>query len=67
MSTQRFARWVHIEDHAYIAAENWFHLAPGSSRRVRLVHEGKVGVHAVPPPSGEVYAVNAEHSLGYDG
>lgn len=67
VSTQRFARWVHIEDHAYHAAENWFHLAPGSSRRVRLVHEGKVGVHAVPPPSGEVYAVNAELSLGYDG
>ncbi|MBF6988450.1 glycoside hydrolase family 2 protein [Cupriavidus sp. IK-TO18] len=67
VSAERFARWVHIEDVAYQASENWFHLAPGSSRRVRLVHERKGAAQAVTVPSGEIYAVNADHPLGYDG
>ncbi|CAJ94822.1 Glycoside hydrolase family 2 protein [Cupriavidus necator] len=68
VSAQRFARWVHIDDHAFQATDNWFHLAPGSSRRLRLVHEaGKAGAHAPAIPSGEIHAVNAEHPLGYDG
>ncbi|MDT4878552.1 hypothetical protein FQZ97_1141570 [compost metagenome] len=68
VSAQRFARWVHIDDHAFQATDNWFHLAPGSSRRLLLVHEaGKAGAHAPAIPSGEIHAVNAEHPLGYDG
>lgn len=66
VTARRFARWVHIEDHAYQASENWFHLAPGGSRRLRLVFDGKAGGDR-PVPSGEIYAINAEHSLGYDG
>jgi beta-mannosidase len=67
VTTRRFARWVHIEDHAYHATENWFHLAPGASRRIRLVHEGKADGDPAPAPSGEIHAMNAERALSYDG
>ncbi|MGN5480396.1 glycoside hydrolase family 2 protein [Cupriavidus basilensis] len=67
VTARRFARWVHIEDRAYHAAENWFHLTPGGSRRIRLVFDGKAGGDAAPAHSGEIYALNAERSLGYDG
>jgi beta-mannosidase len=67
VTARRFARWVHIEDRSYDASENWFHLAPGESRRLRLVFDGKAGGDAAPAPSGEIYALNAEHPLGYDG
>ncbi|MEN7528820.1 glycoside hydrolase family 2 protein [Cupriavidus sp. DL-D2] len=67
VTAQRFARWVHIEDHAYLPEADWFHLGPGASRRIRLMHEagGAAGIGAI--PSGEVSALNADRAVGYDG
>ncbi|MFC4523507.1 beta-mannosidase [Cupriavidus pinatubonensis] len=67
ITARRFARWVHIEDHAYQVTENWFHLGPGCSRRVRLMRDSADTSQVDAVPSGEIYAVNAERSLGYDG
>jgi beta-mannosidase len=30
VSAQRFARWVHIDDHAYLPETDWFHLGPAN-------------------------------------
>jgi len=67
ISTQRFARWVHIDGHEFQPETDWFHLGPGESRRIRLMHEvaGTGGGNAI--PSGEVFALNAHCSVSYDG
>ncbi len=39
VSARRFARWVHIEDHAFRPELDWFHLGPGEARRIRLMNE----------------------------
>jgi beta-mannosidase len=36
LSTQRLAQSVHIKDAFYRAEDNWFHLAPGHTRCIRL-------------------------------
>lgn len=36
VSTRRFAQYVHFKSPAYVAQDDWFHLAPGHPRRVRL-------------------------------
>ena len=77
VSTRRFARWVHIDDIAFRAEHDWFHLAPGSQRRVKLLpdhgpkgggREGAQGVglaQADPIPMGEVHALNARRAIAY--
>jgi beta-mannosidase len=65
ISTQRFARWVHIEDDVYQPAQDWFHLAPGESRRIRLMHEGGSQAPGALNPSGEIHAINAERPISY--
>ena len=66
VSTRRFARWVHIEDHAFRPVHDWFHLGPGESRRIRLMHETLEGRNADAIPSGEISALNAERPVSYD-
>jgi len=67
VGTRRFARWVHIEDHAWLPETDWFHLGPGESRRIRLMHDAADAMHARAIPSGEVWALNAPRSVSYDG
>ncbi len=67
VSTQRFARWIHVEDHAFLPEADWFHLGPGESRRVRLMVEA-TGMDAIDAiPSGEVSALNAATPVFYRG
>lgn len=55
VSTARLAQSVHIEDERFRAEDEWFHLAPGNERMVRLVsREGSSGA----VPDGEVHALN---------
>ena len=60
ISTERFAQAVHVEIEEYWAAEEWFHLPPGRTRRVALV--GGVERDAG-PPDGFVHALNSRHPV----
>ncbi len=53
LKTKRFAQSVHIDDDNFRPADDYFHLAPGSSRLIPLTPL-KPGVE----PDGEVHALN---------
>ena len=63
LRSRRLARFVHIEDDAFRAEDEWFHLAPGVERVVRLIPRGVSATlsrgHASAVPDGEVHALNA--------
>lgn len=63
LGTRRLARGVHIEDGAFRAEDEWFHLAPGEERIVRLKPRGASGA----VPDGEVHALNGLVPLRYRG
>jgi beta-mannosidase len=59
LRAERIARWVHVEDANFAAADDWFHLPPGEARRVRLMGDPAAR------PSGCVYALNAARPTRY--
>lgn len=61
LSTRRLAQSVEIVDAGWRPERSWFHLAPGESRRVRLLP--RAGTNA--GPAGEVRAVNAIDRVSY--
>jgi beta-mannosidase len=56
LSTESAAQSVKIEDAHYRPADNWLHLAPGSTRRIALVARDA----AAGRPKGQVSALNGE-------
>jgi beta-mannosidase len=62
VETAQLARWVHVVDPNYFARIDWFHLAPGSTRRIPLVAR-HANVSAA--PEGDVSAINAIRSAAY--
>jgi len=62
VETAQLARWVHVVDPNYFARIDWFHLAPGSTRRVPLIAR-HANVSAA--PEGDVCAINAIRSAAY--
>jgi beta-mannosidase len=62
LETDRLAQSVHIEDPHFRPDDNWFHLAPGEGRRIRL--EPRQPGHDA-QPAGMVAAVNAVHGVHY--
>ncbi|WP_406856370.1 glycoside hydrolase family 2 protein [Alsobacter sp. KACC 23698] len=61
LSADRLAQSVHIVDQGYRPEDDWFHLAPGREKRVRLRPRSA----GQGPPSGRVLAVNASSSFSY--
>lgn len=63
VSTRRFAQYVHFSCGTHDAQDDWFHLAPGVSRRVRLVP--RTGATAQDPAlaGGTLSALNALSSV----
>jgi len=55
LRSRRLARSIHIEDDAFRAEDEWFHLPPDTERTVRLIPRGRVDA----VPDGEVHALNA--------
>ncbi len=55
LRSRRLARSVHIEDDAFRAEDEWFHLPPGVARTVRLIPRGRADAI----PNGEIHAINA--------
>jgi beta-mannosidase len=62
MNAKRLARWVHIVDPHFYAGVDWFHLAPGETRRIPLVARRRNTSFV---PEGEVRALNATFSNSY--
>jgi len=62
VGTDQLARWVHVVDPNYYARIDWFHLAPGSTRRIPLAAR-HANVRAA--PEGDVAAINAMRSATY--
>lgn len=62
ISTDRLAQSVHVTAEGYRAAENWFHLAPGESRKIALLSQT-----ATPetPPSGEVLSLGSNRRFSF--
>ena len=61
LTTERFAQSMHIIDENFRPDDDWFHLAPGAEKRVRLIRrEGADG-----RPSGTITALNATKSANY--
>jgi beta-mannosidase len=63
LGARRLARGVHIEDGAFRACHEWFHLAPGEERMVRLKPRGESGA----VPDGEIHALNGLAPLRFRG
>jgi len=55
VSSRRFAQYVSVDVPGYVPDDSWFHLAPGTSRTVRLVPESGT----TSPPRGRVQALNS--------
>ena len=62
VSTQRFARHVHVEDDHFDCAGHWRHVAPGAPVILRL--SPKAGCESR-RPSGLIRAVNADRPVSY--
>lgn len=53
ISADRLVQSVHIDCPGFLPSDNWFHLAPGEQRDIRLTR-----MEGVSRPSGEVHALN---------
>lgn len=58
LSTDRFAQSVAIEIENFLPGDNWFHLAPGNLKTVRLAP--RAGADPAVTPSGEVRGIGVE-------
>lgn len=65
VSATCFAHRVHIDDRAWRAAHDWFDLAPGATRHIRLMHDGPARAGAGLMPIGEVQAMNQPSPVRY--
>ncbi|WP_181703366.1 glycoside hydrolase family 2 protein [Chthonobacter albigriseus] len=63
IATDRFARGVHVVDECFRAVDDWFHLSPGVTRRMRLVRRPDAAASA--EPHGEIRALNACDGVSY--
>jgi beta-mannosidase len=55
LSTDRFAQSVAIEVEGFLPSDNWFHLAPGAAKTIRLAP--RIGIEPATKPSGTVGGV----------
>ncbi|MDR5856008.1 glycoside hydrolase family 2 protein [Caballeronia sp. LZ062] len=62
VTATRLARWVHVVDPNYYAEIDWFHIAPGSRRRIPLIAR-RADVSS--NPEGDVFSINAMAGVSY--
>nr|WP_236771776.1 glycoside hydrolase family 2 protein [Agrobacterium tumefaciens] len=62
IGTDRLAQSVHVTAEGYGASDNWFHLAPGESKKINLV---PVATAAETPPSGEVISLGSGRRFSF--
>jgi beta-mannosidase len=61
LRTDRLAQSVHIDVEGYRADDDWFHLAPGAMRRVKL--RALSGAENDIPPAGEIRSLGSLHRV----
>jgi beta-mannosidase len=61
LQSRHFAQFLHINDAAFTARENWMHLAPGRERRIALLP----GPDPDATPQGEISALNMDRVVRY--
>ncbi|HET6873951.1 MAG TPA: hypothetical protein VFH70_04190, partial [Acidimicrobiales bacterium] len=60
VGTRLAAQWVAVDCPGFTPSDNWFHLAPGTVRRIRLTgNEGDL-------PTGSVRALNAAETAAFN-
>ena len=64
LGTDVVARFVHIDDRLYRPQDNYFHLPPGMTKRVRLIPRERKNFN---PPEGTVGALNSYDQIHYRG
>ncbi|RAL97936.1 glycoside hydrolase family 2 protein [Agrobacterium sp. MS2] len=62
IGTDRLAQSVHVAAEGYRASENWFHLAPGESRKIGLVPET---AGSQTPPSGDAVSLGSRRRFSF--
>jgi beta-mannosidase len=62
-----FAQFVHVEDAAFVAEDDWLHLAPGAERQIHLRPLGNLPSAIDAVPSGEIRALNMDRVVRYAG
>ncbi|ULR44225.1 glycoside hydrolase family 2 protein [Rhizobium sp. K102] len=65
LRTDRLAQSVHIDVEGYRADDDWFHLAPGAMRRVKL--HALSGTESDLPPAGEIRSLGSSHRVMLQG
>ncbi|MDV4155016.1 glycoside hydrolase family 2 protein, partial [Rhizobium brockwellii] len=65
LRTDRLAQSVHIDVEGYRADDDWFHLAPGATRRVKL--HALSGAEGDIPPAGEIRSLGSSHRVAIEG
>ena len=63
LTADRFAQSIHIEDDNFRAGDDWFHLAPGAEKIVRMIRRN--GADQQVAPNGTVMALNATGRIAY--
>ena len=63
LHTEQLALSVHIDDEQFLPEDNGFHLAPKTTRRVRLIPRAS----QTNAPQGEVKAINSRRVVRYGG
>jgi beta-mannosidase len=63
LSADRFAQSVAIDVEGFLPSDNWFHLAPGAAKTIRLVP--RAGTDAAAKPSGTVGGIGVEAIVSF--
>ncbi|MGO7374123.1 hypothetical protein ACCT04_35980, partial [Rhizobium ruizarguesonis] len=54
-----------IDEPVAVVSDDWFHLAPGAMRRVKL--HALSGVESDIPPAGEIKSLGSSHRVAIEG
>ncbi len=63
VSADRFAQSIAIEAEGFLPSDNWFHLAPGGVKAVRL--QPRTGTDPANRPTGEIRGIGVEAVLSF--
>lgn len=63
LSTDRFTQSVAIEAEGFVPSDNWFHLAPGSAKTIRLAP--RAGSVPGAKPAGEIRGLGVEAVISF--